>query len=104
MTGMFKKIGRLMRGGIFTPRGWAVRASLIITVFVVLHLLGWRTDTKIISGTSPLKDFASKLAAARGVIYGLAYFGAVVLAPILLIAAGIARLLPMRSGTNSQTR
>ena len=82
--------------GLLSPRGWLKRAAIIVATLVILHLLGWRADTKIISGTSPPKDFSSQMAAVRGVIYGLVYFAAVVGAPILMIAAGLFAMLSRR--------
>ena len=76
-------------GGITTPRGWIVRALLILIVLATLHLLGWRDDTRIISGTGSPKDLAGQLAALRGVTYGLVYFAGVIVAPILILGAAI---------------
>jgi hypothetical protein len=84
--------GALVGGGMFMPRGLLTRAALIMAALALFHLLGWRDDTRIISGTSPPRDLASQLAALRGVVYGLTYFAAVVLAPILLIAASLLAL------------
>jgi hypothetical protein len=76
-------------GGFFLPRGWLVRAAVIVLAWLLMHLLGWREDTRIISGTSLPNDFAGALGVFRGVAYLLAYFAAVVVAPILVIGAGI---------------
>jgi hypothetical protein len=81
-------LDRLLRGWL-TPRGWLVRAAIIIFAWALMHLLGWRDDTRIISGTSLPNDFAGAVGASRGVAYLLAYFAAVVVAPILVIGAGI---------------
>ena len=82
----FRRIKPLLWGGVFTPRGWAVRALLIIAAFGVLHLLGWRDDTRVISGTASA-DLSHDLTAVRGLVYAAAYFAAVVVSPILIIAA-----------------
>jgi hypothetical protein len=74
---------------MWTTRGWVVRALLILAMLAVLYLLGWRADTRIISGTGAPKDLAGELAALRGVIYGLVYFLGVIVAPILILGAGI---------------
>jgi len=83
-------------GGITTPRGWIIRAVLILVVLLTLHLLGWRDDTRIISGTGAPRDLAGELAALRGVVYGFVYFAGVIVAPILILGAGI-RLLGARA-------
>ena len=76
-------------GGLWTTRGWVVRALLILGTLAVLHVLGWREDTRIISGTGAPMDLAGDLAALRGVAFGFVYFLGVVVAPILLLGAGI---------------
>ena len=68
---------------------WIVGAGSMVALFVALHVLGWRDDTRIISGTAAGPGLDSALTALRGVLYALAYFGAVILAPILIIAAGL---------------
>jgi hypothetical protein len=86
---MRKVAKALFVGGMTTPRGWALRAVLILITLAALHVLGWREDTRIISGTAAPKDLAGELAAMRGVVYGLVYFAGMIVAPILILAAGI---------------
>ena len=62
-------------------------ALLFLALFGVFHLSGWREDTSILSGT--FRDHNACLAAARGVLYALSYFAAVVVSPILILAAGL---------------
>lgn len=69
------------------PLTWTTIAVLIGTVFVVLHLLGWRSDTSIISGTVPMEGVAGEMAIMRGVAYALVWFTFIIVSPILLIAA-----------------
>ncbi len=70
---------------LLSPPGLLVRAGLIVAVFATLHLLGWRDDTRIISGTS----LASSATVFRGFVYAAAYFAAIILGPILILAAAI---------------
>jgi len=66
-------------------------AILFVVLFAVFHLLGWRDDTAIISGTSITPNVNSTV--IRGMLYGMTYFLAVVVSPILLLAAGINAML-----------
>jgi hypothetical protein len=68
-------------------------AVLFVAVFGVFHLLGWRDDTAIISGTYALPGANPTAAAVRGMLYGLSYFAAIVVSPILILAAGINAVL-----------
>ena len=62
-------------------------AILFGVLFAVFHLAGWRDDTAIISGTSISPN--AKLTVVRGMLYGMTYFLAVIVSPVLIIAAGI---------------
>lgn len=78
--------------GALSPKGLLVAAAAIALVYVLAHAAGLRAYTAILSGTAPPGgDGAS--AWALGVGYVLCYFAAVIVAPILAIAAGILALL-----------
>ena len=66
-------------------------AILLLALFAMFHLLGWRDDTAIISGTSTSPN--ANATAIRGVLYALTYFLAVIVSPILILAAGINAML-----------
>lgn len=66
---------------------WAVR---FVALFAVLHLCGLREHTAILSGT--VVGTSQLLSGFLGLTYLLSYFGAVLLAPSALIAAGIAKV------------
>ncbi len=90
-----------VRGGqVFSPEGFVVRAVAIAVLFLVCHLLGLRQYTTIASGSAPPSLGSESVGAALGVIYIAAYFGFVVLAPILLIGAGLFALwrIALRKG------
>jgi NADH:ubiquinone oxidoreductase subunit 6 (subunit J) len=83
-------------GAIARPRPWrhvtfVGLAIVVLALFGLFHLLGWRDDTAIISGTSISPD--RNAAALRGVLYALTYFLAVIVSPILLLAAMISAIL-----------
>ena len=78
------------RGGdlrILSPRGLAARALLLVAVYGVCELAGWREATTFLSGTQTGGSWSATV--WKGVAFLLAYHGAVLLAPILLIAAGL---------------
>ena len=63
-------------------------AGLIAVGFVVLHALGGREGTSVLSGTTPLDGDG-----LLGVVYAGAYLMLVVVAPILTIASLLRALL-----------
>ena len=79
--------GLLHRIGI-RHAAWLAIAFLLLAVFGALHLLGWRDDTAIISGTA-----ANPNSTLRGLLYGMSYFLAVRVSPILILGAGISAAL-----------
>ena len=80
-------MNRFVRAAIFARVTWVGTAVLLLALFGTLHRLGWRDDTAILSGTS--SPTGGRAMAIRGVLYALSYFSAVVVAPILLLGAGI---------------
>ncbi|MEX0775426.1 MAG: hypothetical protein WD042_06895 [Phycisphaeraceae bacterium] len=96
MTKRIWSIARLfLWGGLLSAPPWVARAVLLLAIFALLHLLGWRADTAIISGTLPAPGVAGELAILRGLLYVLSYFAAVLVAPILLIAAVLLTLMQL---------
>lgn len=76
------------------PRGRSAARPLLIaalvmaTLFAGAHLLGLRAYTAILSGTAPPGASGGE-AVALGLVYVILYFAAVIVAPILAIAAGL---------------
>ncbi len=92
------------RFGLLSPAGWLIRAVVLLVLFAAMHLLGWREHTNVFSGTLGLNSTADYLRAIAGGLYVIAWFATVVVAPILLIAAGVfALLLWRRSPTDPAT-
>jgi uncharacterized membrane protein len=54
-------------------------------LLLVFHLLGWREMVTILSGTVP-EGYSPQAAMIRAAAYMLAWFGTVILTPILAIA------------------
>lgn len=78
---------------IATPAGWVVRAAVVAGLLGVMHLLGWREHTNVLSGTMGLSSRADYLPAIAGGLYLLGWFAAVIFVPIALIGAGVFALL-----------
>ena len=76
----------------FSPSGLILRAALIAAAFLVCHVLGWRQYTTIASGTAPAAFGGQSVGAALGILYIASYFGFVLLAPVLVLAAGLVAL------------
>jgi len=90
---------RLVSGGrwsLLTPSGLVVRAVVGILVFTILHAIGLRAYTTVISGTSPTGRQVGYGDMWKMLAYVLSYLSATVLAPILLLAAGVLSLLTRR--------
>jgi hypothetical protein len=85
MKRLTKTLRLLLIGSFFSPLSLLMRAAFLLIVFGVFHLLGWRDDTRILSGTS----LPSDAAVVRGLLYAAAYFSAVIVSPILLLAAAM---------------
>lgn len=66
-------------------RAWLSRALLPAILLLVFHLLGWREMVTILSGTVP-DGYSPQGAMVRAAAYMLAWFGTVILTPILAIA------------------
>ncbi len=66
-------------------RAWLSRALLPAVLLLVFHLLGWREMVTILSGTVP-EGYSPQGAMMRAAAYMLAWFGTVILTPILAIA------------------
>lgn len=76
-----------------------ITALLLVLALGFFHALGMREEVSILSGTAPPGAHASPL---LGVVYALSWFAALIVAPILALAAlidlGLARFSP-RSGS-----
>ncbi|MHC4199878.1 MAG: hypothetical protein ACYSU0_07800 [Planctomycetota bacterium] len=84
-------IRRTVRAPLLSPRGLAARAALIALVYTLLHLAGVREYASILSGTLPTGDPNDYLAMTLGVVYVLVHLAFFLVAPVLVLAAGILR-------------
>jgi len=74
-----------------------LRSVLIAAAWLAAHLVGWRDYTSIISGTSPTGGTVTVLPLVLGVTYGVLYFGAMLVAPVLVIAAILLLVISRRT-------
>lgn len=76
-------------GEILSPKGLLVRAAVLAVVFVILHLVGLRDFAGFLCGTLEAEEGMRELSALLGFVYVIMYLAFVVVAPILVIAAGL---------------
>jgi hypothetical protein len=74
---------------LFTPWGLAQSAIIIAVLYLIAYALGWRQATTILCGTSPTGSLTDKLSIHEGIAYVLLWLAFVIVAPVLLIAAGV---------------
>jgi len=80
------------RAPIFSPAGLAVRALVLAAMFLAAHLAGLRDYTTALSGGSASESVSRSVAAFLGSAYVCLHFLFVLVAPALLIAAGLLHL------------
>ncbi len=74
---------------VFCPKGFLVRAAVIVLIFLVLHFAGARHYVSVFSSTSPTGGKVDIWAAGWGLAYAVFSLGVVVVVPILAIGAAI---------------
>jgi len=87
--GTWRRIRATWRTEFCTPKDFVKRAIMIAAAFGLAHLLGLREFTSLLNGTTGSTNMSWQLAIFLGLIYIVLYFALVILAPILLIAAGL---------------
>jgi hypothetical protein len=79
----------LRRAEFLSPKDLLQRAGAITVIYFILHLAGLREYTSVLNGTVGSVALGWKLSGFLAVIYILFYLALVVLAPILVLAAGL---------------
>jgi hypothetical protein len=95
---------RFWRAEFLSPTYLLVRAFAMVLLFLVVQLAGLREYTAFLSGTAASPETGMRLCAFYGMVYILFYLGCVVVAPILILAAGLVALwnrVSMRFRTNA---
>ena len=85
---MMNNFGRLIRVAMpcrfISPHGFFAAAVVLTLVFAACHALGWREYAAFLSGNR-LPEGQT----AMGMVYVLAYFSFVIIAPIMVFASAI---------------
>jgi hypothetical protein len=84
-----KKMFRIMRADFLSPKYLLLRAVALALFFLIVEVAGLREYSTFLSGTVPFPGVNMKLASFYGMLYLACYVGFVVVAPILLLAAGM---------------
>ena len=79
----------MLKATIFSPKGFFLRALLLVLVLWIFNLLGYREYTCVICGTSPTGDPGDSTALLIGMCYALTNWATIMGAPILLASAGL---------------
>lgn len=80
---------KILRAKALSAGGFLRKAALIALAYGICQVAGLREHTTIISGTTPTPDGSVLVSALLAALYMAAYFAFVLLAPILLLAAGL---------------
>jgi hypothetical protein len=80
---------RYRSAGFFSPAAFVARAAFIALLYGISELGGLREYTTFLSGTSANPNLSWETAALVGAIHIMLYLGAILVAPIFLIAAGL---------------
>lgn len=72
---------------LVSPVVLLVLAALIVAGYKACDAAGWRPYVSILSGTLPTDSSQMTLRMLEGMVYGAAYFGTVLVAPIFTLAA-----------------
>lgn len=79
----------LAGSGLFTPGGLLLRAGILVVAYLVMHAVGLREYTTVLSGTAVAGQKLNASDTAIAVTYAGAYFGFVLAVPIMILAAAI---------------
>jgi len=89
MKAFFGLLRRLWKAEAFSPQGLMVRAAILTALYAVSCLAGLREHTTFLSGTSSNVNLSWHTATTLGLIHLLLHFSFILLAPILVITAGL---------------
>ena len=78
-----------MRAEAFSPKDLVLRAVFIAALYLAARLAGLREFTTFLSGTAPVTNLSWPWVAFLGMAYLILHFAFILLAPVLLIAAGL---------------
>src|ERR1051325_651691 len=76
-----------IRADFLSSKWLLLRAALLVGLFGFCHAAGLREHTTFLSGTVTAVGMSREVSIVLGVTYLVAYFGFVLLSPILVLAA-----------------
>jgi hypothetical protein len=89
---------RILERSLFNPASWLACAAILFAAWGACHLLGWRADTAVISGTADPAHGSMHWVMLRGTTYALTYFAAITLGTILILSSGMFVVLAHLTG------
>lgn len=92
-----RRLGRRSWHWILSPGSFLAGAAVCALAFAVVAFAGWREHTTFLSGTAITVQSEYASSVLLGILYMLAYFCAVLIAPILVLGAGILALLSRKT-------
>jgi hypothetical protein len=84
---MQKQLRKVLSDSLLNPVSWIAWSLIFLAAWIAFHLLGWRVDTAVISGTVDPARGNPHTVMFHGALYALAYFASTILSPILLLAS-----------------
>ena len=89
MRAPFGLLRRVWQAQTFSPTAFVARAVMVTLLYCASELAGLREYTTFLSGTSANVSLSWSLASALGLTHLMLYVGFILLAPVMLIAAGL---------------
>jgi len=97
---VWQKLRDLWRTEFFSPKDFVKRAVLLAALFALAHFCGLREFASVLNGTTGAAGMSWERSAFLGCLYIIVYLAFILLAPTLLLAAGI--LLAWRKATGGK--
>ena len=89
MSTFFHYKRKRLTGEFFSARYFLIRAVALVVLFLLVHFAGLREYTAFLSGTAADPQLDMETSSFYGMAYIVCYLGAVVLAPICVLASGL---------------
>jgi hypothetical protein len=97
---VFGRVSKLWRADFLSSKDLVRRAAMLVALYVIANLAGLREFTSVLCGTMDSMVLGWRMSAFLGLLYVFVYLGFILVAPMLLIAAGL--LAVFRNGTPSK--
>ena len=82
-----QRLCNLWHADFFSPKDFLRRALVVLILFLVAHLAGWREFSSLLNGTMGSVELGWHLSLFFGLSYIVLYLALVLLVPILILAA-----------------